>query len=37
LVAPETDNITNLVFKKMGVPVPAETKDTTPAVLAPKK
>jgi outer membrane protein len=37
LVAPETDNITNLVFKKMGVPIPAETKDAAPAATAPKK
>jgi hypothetical protein len=37
LVAPETDNITNLVFKKMGVPIPAETKATAPAAIAPKK
>jgi outer membrane protein len=37
LVAPETDNITNLVFKKMGVPIPAETKDGAPAATAPKK
>jgi hypothetical protein len=26
-----------LVFKKMGVPIPAETKDAAPAATAPKK
>jgi outer membrane protein len=38
LVAPESDNITNLVFKKLGVTPPAETPATAaPATTAPKK
>lgn len=37
LVAPESDNITNLVFKKLGVPIPAEGAAATPAATAPKK
>ena len=38
LVAPESDNITNLVFKKLGVTPPAEEKPAaTPAATTPKK
>lgn len=37
LVAPESDNITNLVFKKLGVPIPAEGAAAAPAATAPKK
>ncbi len=38
LVAPESDNITNLVFKKMGVTPPATDKPVTgTAAPAPKK
>lgn len=35
LVAPESDNITNLVFKKMGVTPPATDKPATGTVVAP--
>lgn len=38
LVAPESDNITNLVFKKLGVTPPAEEKPAaTPSATTPKK
>jgi outer membrane protein len=39
LVAPESDNITNLVFKKMGVPAPSTEKPAAPTAVpaTPKK
>ncbi|MGL4631598.1 MAG: OmpH family outer membrane protein [Leadbetterella sp.] len=35
LVAPESDNITDLVFKKMGVTPPANKKEEAPAATKP--
>jgi outer membrane protein len=37
LVAPDADNISDLVFKKLGVTPPAKTAATTAPVAAPKK